>query len=380
MRKISRLIAGITTVAAAAAMVAGTVGTASAAPNDPPKGVAPKAYDIVGVGSATTQYVLDAISQKYDAGVGTKHSAAHPFFYSWDAVPLGTSASVVTHINPKAGCATIIRPNGSGAGVKALNGTQKITVGGVTYPCVDFARSSGGRKPTDPKFTAGGIAFVAFARDAITWAARSAAKGGSHAPKSLNLKQLQGIFSCKTTNWSQVGGKPGAIQVYLPQPGSGTLSTWEKFMGITTLGSCVSQAPEENEGGYKGFNSPNAIFIYSIGAYVAQKYHSAGCHSIPTGTQNKFGCNVTGVLGLGKISGVSPLTTAKVPVINPKFPSSFWRTVYNVVPYVTGTPDHISKKLEGMFGRGGYLCKSGTAKAIIQNYGFVPFALCGATS
>ena len=44
-------------------------------------------------------------------------------------------------------------------------------------------------------------------------------------------------------------------------------------MGITTLGSCVSQAPEENEGTYAGFNSPNAIFIWSIGAYVAQKYH-----------------------------------------------------------------------------------------------------------
>ena len=380
MRKLSKLFAGAATMAVAAALVAGTVGTASAAPNDPPKGVAPKAYDIVAVGSNTTQYVLDAIAQKYDAGVGTKHSAAHPFVYSWDAVPLGTSASVVTHIKPKAGCATIVRPNGSGAGVTALDSTQKIKVGGVTYPCIDFSRSSGGRKPTDPKFGPGGIAYVAFARDAITWAARSAAKGGSDAPKSLTPKQLQGIFSCKTTNWSQVGGKPGAIKVYLPQPGSGTLSTWEKFMNITTLGSCVSQAPEENEGGFKGFNTPNAIFIYSVGAYIAQKYHSAGCHSTPTGTQNKFGCNVTGVLALGNVNGVSPLTTAKVPVINRKFQSTFWRTVYNVVPYAAGTSDHISKKLEGVLGKNGYLCKSGTAKAIIQNYGFVNYPLCGSTS
>ena len=380
MRKLSKLFAGAATMAVAAALVAGTVGTASAAPNDPPKGVAPKAYDIVGVGSDTTQYVLDAIANKYDAGVGTKHSAAHPDFYSWDAVPLGASASVVTKINPKAGCATIVRPNGSGAGVKALDATQKITVGKATYPCIDFSRSSGGRKPTDPKFGPGGIAYVAFARDAITWASRSAAKGGSDAPKSLNLKQLQGIFTCTITNWSQVGGKPGAIKVYLPQPGSGTLSTWEKFMGITTLGSCVSQAPEENEGGYKGFSSPNAIFIYSVGAYIAQKYHSAGCHSTPTGTQNKFGCNVTGLLALGNISGVSPMTTAKVPVINPRFPSAFWRTIYNVVPYTVGTPDNISKKLEGMFGKNGYLCKSGNAKAIIQDYGFVNYAFCGVTS
>jgi hypothetical protein len=95
--------------------------------------------------------------------------------------------------------------------------------------------------------------------------------------------------------------------------------------------------------------------------------------------QNKFGCNVTGVLGLGKINGIAATTTAKVPVINPKFPATFWRTVYNVVPFA-GTTDHISKKLEGLLGRNGYLCKSGTAKAIIKNYGFVPYALCGSTS
>ncbi len=380
MRKLSRLVAGAVTMAAAAALVAGTVGTASAAPNDPPKGVAPKAFDIVAVGSNTTQYVLDALAQKYDAGIGTKHSAAHPYVYSFDAVKPGTSANAVTKISPKAGCATIVRPNGSGAGVKALDTTQVIKSGGVSYPCLDFARSSGGRKPTDPKFGPGGIAYVAFARDAISWAARSAAKGGSDAPKSLNLKQLQGIFGCKITNWKQVGGKSGAIKVYLPQAGSGTLSTWEKFMNITTPGSCVSQAPEENEGTFKGFNSPNAIFIYSVGAFVAQKYHSPGCASKPTGTENKFGCNTTGVAALGNINGISPITTAKVPVINPKFPSNFWRTVYNVVPYTVGTSDHISKKLEGMLGKNGFLCKSGTAKAIIKSYGFVPYAFCGVTS
>ena len=65
-------------------------------------------------------------------------------------------------------------------------------------------------------------------------------------------------------------------------------------MGITTLGACVSQAPEENEGTYAGFKNPNAIFICSIGAYVAQKYHSAACRKAPTKAQNQFGCNVTG--------------------------------------------------------------------------------------
>jgi ABC-type phosphate transport system substrate-binding protein len=287
MRKLSRMMSGIAALAAAATLVAGAVTTASAATNDPPKAVTPAAYDIVGVGSNTTEYVMDQFSVDYNAKVKT-NTVGHPYFYSYDALPEGVNVAGNYKIKPKAGCATILRPDGSGAGVTALGDSQAIKYKGGSYECIDFARSSGGRKPTNPGDKPGGVVFVAFAKDAITWAARSAAKGGTDAPASLTLPQLKAIFTCKDTNWSQVGGKAGAIKVYLPQAGSGTLSTWEKFMGITTLGSCVSQAPEENEGTYAGFNSPNAVFIYSIGAYVAQKYHSAACGAKPTRLQNAF--------------------------------------------------------------------------------------------
>jgi ABC-type phosphate transport system substrate-binding protein len=382
MRKLSRMIAGVASVAAAAALVAGTVTMASAATNDPPKGVTPAAYDIVGVGSNTTEYVMDAFSVAYNKTV-KHHGVAHPFFYSDDALPLGVNVPGNYKIKPKAGCATILRPDGSGAGVTALGETQVIKYKGGAYQCIDFARSSGGRKPTNPADKPGGEVFVAFAKDAITWAARSAAKGGTNAPKSLTTKQLEGIFTCSTKNWSQVGGKPGAIKVYLPQAGSGTLSTWEKFMGITTLGSCVSQAPEENEGTYAGFNNPNAIFIWSIGAYVAQKYHSAACGKAPTKAQNQFGCNLTGFTVPEKIGGVNPLSSAKVPTINPKFPASYSRTVYNVVRYWIGTKDHLSPKDESIFGarsEKGYLCSNAGAQTLIKDYGFVPTGLCGSTS
>jgi ABC-type phosphate transport system substrate-binding protein len=380
MRKISRFIAGTAAVAAAAALVAGAVTTASAAPNDPAKGVTPKAYDIVGVGSNTTENVMDQISVDYNATIPAKdHSATHPYLYSWDALPPGVTVAppnVTYKITPKAGCSLIDRPNGSTQGVAALNAKNVVKVGNVTYPCIDFARSSGGRKPTDPAKKAGGIVYVAFARDAITWAARSAAKGGTDAPKTLNLTQLQGIFKCTTKNWDVVGGKKGTIKVYLPQAGSGTLSTWEKLMGLPTRGplpACISQAPEENEGTYAGFKSKNAIFIYSIGAYVAQKYHSGK-------SQNEFGTNVTGVLSLGEIDGKSPLSSAKVPTINLSFPSKFFRTVYNVVNYTVGTPDNISTKLEAIFGHNGFLCKSAIAKKQIVNYGFLVTPTCGSTS
>ena len=236
MRKLTRMIAGFASVAAAAALVAGTVTMASAATNDPPKSVTPAAYDVVGVGSDTTEYVMDAFSVGYNKTVKV-HNANNPYFYSYDALPLGKNTPSTTYtIKPKAGCATIARPDGSSAGITALGESQPIKYKGGSYQCLNFARSSRARKSTDPADKAAGSVFVTFAKDAITWAARSAAAGGTNAPASLTTKQLKAIFSCSPSarNWDQVGGKHGAIQVYLPQVGSGTLSTWETDMGIST--------------------------------------------------------------------------------------------------------------------------------------------------
>ena len=149
-------------------------------------------------------------------------------------------------------------------------------------------------------------------------------------------------------------------------------------MGITTLGSCVNQAPEENEGTNAVFkNNPNAIFIYSIGAYVAQKYHSAACSAkVPAKGQNQFGCNLTGALALGKIGGVAPIAAAK---INPSFPASYWRTVYNVLRYSKGTPFNMAKTVAPFFSRTGFLC-SAKGVPIIQSYGFVVDKACGSVS
>jgi ABC-type phosphate transport system substrate-binding protein len=383
MIKLNRLIVGVTSLAAAAVLVAGTVTTATAAPaapHDPPSGVTPAAYDIVGVGSNTTEYVMDQLTGQYDATVKT-HNPGHPKIYSWDALPKGDNVepTPAPTIKPKAGCATIDRPDGSSAGITAIDSTQVIKYKGASYRCLNFARSSRARKTSDPKAAPGGLAFVTFARDAITWAVRTPAKGGNDAPKSLTLAQLKKIFTCADTNWDEVGGKDAPITVYLPQAGSGTLSTWESFMDITTLGSCVNQAPEENEGTYHGFNSPNAIWIWSIGAYVSQKYHSANCNAKPTKNQNAFGCNLTGYNAPMPISGVSPFSSGKVPTINPKFPSDFWRTLYNVVPYAA-TASKMPGNLTPIFGRTGYLCTNAKAKTEIRDYGFVTTGLCGSIS
>jgi ABC-type phosphate transport system substrate-binding protein len=396
MLKFTRLLTTAATVASLAAFAAGTAGVAmaapvapsapakTAAPADPPKGTSPQSYDVVGVGSNTTQFVLDQMSVNYNASVGKKHSATDPYFYSFDALPPGVTtapANTTYYITPKAGCSSkTVRPNGSGAGLKALDAN---TFDGKTgHYCIDFGRSSSGRSATSPKFGSGGVAYVAFAKDAVTWAARSSAKGGTDAPKSLSDAQLKAIFSCRDTNWDQVGGKNAAIKVYLPQPGSGTLSFWEKVMGITTLGGCVSQAPEENEGTYAGFNSPNAIFIFSVGSYLAQEYRSMSCSAkAPAKGQNEFGCDQVGVLALGTIDGISPVTAANsTAVTNPKFPAAYYRTLYDILRYTTETKDHILQRLEPFFSKTGYLCANKTAQAETKAYGFVVDPACGSAS
>lgn len=375
MKKISRLVTGAIAMAAAAALVSGTVTTATAAPLEPPKGVTPMPYDLVGVGSATTEFVIDQISVLYNKAVGKAHSPAHPYVYSFDALPPGVTTAppgVTYTIKPKLECnAKTPRPNGSGSGAMALATTQGIKYKGVKYPCLDFARSSSAKSATSPA----GVTFVEFARDALTWATRSAKAGGSNAPASLTLAQLKGIYHCTITNWSQVGGKPGVIKAFLPQTGSGTRNTWLTDMGLPTKGTepgCLNSTPEENEGTFAGFNNANVIFPYSIGAYVAQVYHSGK-------GKNLFGSNISGRLALREINKVAPLTSAKVPTINPKFPGNFWRNLYNVV-LTAKTADKIPPRLERLVGKKGFLCTNKIAKATIADYGFVNTKFCGSTS
>jgi ABC-type phosphate transport system substrate-binding protein len=397
MLKLTRLMTTVATVASLAAFAAGTAGVAvaapaassapakTAAPADPPKGTTPQSYDVVGVGSNTTENVLDQLSVNYNATIpAKKHSATDPYFYSYDALPAGVAVAPTPDpykITPKAGCSSIGRPNGSGAGLTALD--ENTFDGKTGHYCIDFARSSSGRSASAPKLGSGGVEYAAFARDAVDWSVRAPKHGGSDAPSSLTLTQLKGIFSCRTTNWDQVGGKNAKIKVYLPQAGSGTLSFWLGVMGLSAVdGSCTSQAPEENEGTYAGFNSPNAIFIFSVGSYLAQEYRSMACTAkAPAKGQNEFGCNETGVLALQKISGVLPVTTnTSAAVTNPKFPSQFYRTLYNILRYTTETKDHIYQRLEPFFSKTGYLCTNKTAQADIKAYGFVVTPACGSLS
>jgi hypothetical protein len=90
----------------------------------------------------------------------------------------------------------------------------------TTGGCLDVARSSAG--PRSPCGSGSSVddctaEYYAFALDAVGWGSTSLL-----APPSMTLQQLRDIYDCKYNDWSQVGGKPGPIQRFLPQTGSGT--------------------------------------------------------------------------------------------------------------------------------------------------------------
>jgi ABC-type phosphate transport system substrate-binding protein len=346
--------------------------------------VTPKAFDVVGVGSDTIESVLDQLSVSYNAAHKT-HNATHPYIYSWDATPINQPNNLTSTIVPKAGCAKILRPDGSSAGIAALTTTPKDS--NKKYNCFDFARSSRARTATDPSKAKGGILFVALAKDAVTYSTNKA----TNAPGSLTTKQLLGIYSCTITTWSQVGvtGTAGAAKILpvLPQTGSGTRSFFLSAIGGASFapGPCVNSTPEENEGiapVFKGANAKNVIFPFSVGKYIAQKFHSAACGKKPKKGQNSFGCDQIGNLVLRKIGGKAPTTgTGTGTVINANFTAAFQRIVYDVVPYSTSTRDHIPSRLERYFASSraktkGYFCGT-AARKILVNYGFLPTVECG---
>ena len=386
MHKLRKLAAGIA-AAAAVAMVA----TAVPALADPPigshdKAVVPASFNVVGVGANTDDNLFNQLTADYNKTIpASKHNASHPYIYSFNALMPGTTSTAPTKVVTKAGCAAVTRPNGSTAGLKALDNN---TLDGKTgHYCIDFARTSSGPATSTRPRAKGGVLYVALAEDAVTYATKDTGATkkvpATYAPKNLNLAQLKKIFLCQDTNWKQVGGPNQPIKAYLPQVGSGTLSFWLKKLGITEPGSCVNEALEENQGLSKQFNSPNAIFIYSVADWIAQKYHSPLAGKKPTAAQNKFGTDQIGFLGLNKIDGISPITTAKIPTINPAFKATtFTRTIYNIVRYAS-TPTHIPAALAPLFAskaRHGYVCSNKTAIAAIAAYGFLPTATCGSGS
>ncbi len=410
--RIIRSLVAVGALAATATAVA--VAPAMADPvNKDFKPVTPQPYDVVGVGAGTTEYLFDQFSYNYNETVASKKadSPSNPYFYSWDATPANNPLDETQQIVLKTGCAKVTRPDGGNAGIKALDSVGTTSYKGKSYPCANFARAAQPRTSSDPSLGPGGVAFVALAGDAVTYATTS----NSYAPNNLNLKQLQEIFSCSVPaangdpagSWgallgskAKAGSAKQIIDPIVPQAGAGTLTFWmETALGFSTDSqpTCSSQyknsqtdptaVPQENEGVDKAFllsngkPNPNVLFPFSIGFWVAQQYHSRVCGKAAKKGQNTFGCDENGILLLNGISGTPPTITNKttgVVSLNPDFDTTFQRTLYDVVPYNT-VKSPIPAQLAKFFGPTGVFCTK-TYAPVIEDYGFLPISTCGKVS
>lgn len=165
----------------------------------------PDANDIVGVGSDTTEYVMQHLAHAFNvAHVGGTRRLA-----SFDA----TGSTMIT---PRAGAPRITRPNGSSAGIAELRVNNNIS----------FARSSRGPNPTGDT----GTVFFPYAKDKLGYVY---SKPGSHVKTGLSAAALKSIYTCARTNWSQFGRPAGHIHAKVPQAGSGTRSFFLASIGMT---------------------------------------------------------------------------------------------------------------------------------------------------
>jgi ABC-type phosphate transport system substrate-binding protein len=422
MRKLTKVL-----TAAACATVVLSLAMMPAAKADPINGsgkaVVPQAYDIVSVGSDSIEFLEDQLTYDYDTTHGTD-SVSNPYIYSWNATVPGSVAPGGS-ITPKAGCKSIARPDGSGAGLTALEQSQSIKYTYYTTKiviikkkkvkvkvkhvvsewCIDYSRSSSAWSASTGVINdgPGGYVWVPLATDGVTYASRDAADGGTNVPSDLTLADLKLIYNCTDTNWSDFGGPNKPIDAYLPQTGSGTRKYFLSAIGVSTAGSCTIDSYanpnhklppieiQENEGLAPVLNDPDGIFPFSIGVWLAQQYRSAACGTTPTAGENKFGCDQNGVLQLNELGAPNAkgVITFYQPTVgsgtrtttNPDFP--LIRTLYDVVRYTSSTKDHIPGYLEPFFASSrakvkGWFCSSSKASTDILDYGFLlDPAFCG---
>lgn len=291
---------------------------------------APTFRALAGVGSDTTEGVMNGLSQVVVNSAGTKLIASYDAF---------GSATIQTK---ETGC-TINRPAGSGNGVTALVASVDAANG-----CVDFARSSSNNSAS---FPGKNLTYIPFAVDAVAYAVRA----DSNLSRKLTLAQLTTVYNC---------GGGANFKPLLPQFGSGTRQFFLKSLGFTDAANFTSQpnhtcivqtdstgAPlQENNGTL--LTDPKQIAPYSIAQYLAQT-----TSVVP---------DVHGKAVLGQINGI-PAT-----VLNTA--STMSRDVYNVVPSSKLTDATVSNVFVGPTSQ---IC---AATDTIKQYGFAPNPSCGDTA
>jgi ABC-type phosphate transport system substrate-binding protein len=282
-------------------------------------GFLPDADDVVGVGSDTTQYVINTAAQAQAAPNPTVRVA------SFNAFKPGTEASPVTGdpITIRTPSTTIPRPNGSSAGITAL----------INTPQVDFARSSRFRG-TAPAESA--LYFIPVLTDGLSYIVDKTAAADI---RNLTATELAAIYRCTDTR----GYAPK-----LPQAGSGTRTFFLAQIGVAEnqIGACVQQNVQEHEAS-PVVGNPLALAPFSTARFANNPPNPANPPS-----------------AVVDIAATSP--TANTFYTN--------RTVYNVVR--KADYDAAGSRLPAIFGATGYFCTRYASG--INRQGFGQATNCGA--
>ncbi|UUU31299.1 substrate-binding domain-containing protein [Streptomyces sp. CA-210063] len=294
---------------------------------DPPAGD----YRVLaGAGSDTTQDVLNGIGDAVDGG---------RTIASYNATPTGTVKT--REVNCE-----IARPNGSSAGVTALNTAVDTNSG-----CLDFARSS--RGPADTS-TSQDLTFIPFAKDAVSVAVRD--DSALNNDLDLTTAQLAAIFRCDAGARVLNGV---TLTPLLPQLNSGTRTFFLGRIGVTEaqVGSCVATMQEHNG---LALDTAGDIAPYSIAQYISQ---------VTNVVEDRHGATA-----LGRIDGSEPFTAEGT--LNTGF--VYNRDVYNVVPTAKLTDPVIDAVFTGTDSK---VCTAVSAgQSVIEKYGFGRIDHCGDTT
>ncbi len=380
--------------------------------------------DLVGTGSDTTQDIMNGLS----AALGENPDTGNLYLASYDAAP-GDMVSADCNtaddkITPQEGGTTFVRPNGSSNGRDTLRAAigQASSASIKSYACglsggsgvtltaavhkgvVQFARSSSG-PAADATRTSGVLAYVPFAKDAMTVAVSPTTKipALTFGTSSVNTSfggvtgkvepTLYALYTCKATQViepasgasflanasyvEQAGDEATPLNVYIPQSGSGTRAFWIAKFGVTETNisggaanaSCLDDtidggtndgvAVQEHSGLAVG-SDDYAVTPHSIPTYVAQNNGVEGVTSRINGAvlHPIGGINPTSGSGTSKVMNPTYLTSSKTSMLG--------RLMYNIVP--SRTLDDPSSIENAVFaGRTSLLCSE---TATISQYGY----------
>ena len=368
------------------------------------RALADPAVTYLAVGSDTIQDVSNQFSLDFAGNLLGSFNATNPVSNAVHEVVTAAKTGTSSPVVAPAQC-SFDRPNGSGEGVSALRLSMGSTTasppGGANPPqatCIDIARSSSapGSANIDP--TAGKLIYIPFALDAVAGSTGSVAGtiNGTATPASalnnpaFTLAQLQAMYANGTPETATNGttydpeavfnGHVAAtgdvpIDLYVPQPGSGTRNFWATTMGFnnTTLPNWVNDhiVTTANITNPPATNTPTAFVGVSIeehdGTAVSADPFGYAPFSIAQYIAQTAGHNDRRHQAvLQTINGVAPITNGS---LNTAFPVR--REVYNVVAYdrVVNTGDGaFDANLAGLLvGTASTVCRDAVT---IHNFGF----------